>query len=560
MTNATSQIAFDQSGLGSVLKHYRLSVPPNQRDYAWTDREVEQLLQDFSHAIAIDEPAYFLGTIVTIPRQHNNLEVIDGQQRLATTAILLAAIRDYLSRHDEMIAESINNDFLSGIDRVRRTRIPNLSLNTDDNDLFRTIISTEQSPDHTHTTKESHQRLLDAYFRAKDHVRDTVADLNQRDHGDHLNRWISFIEHRALVVLLRVPDDSNAYKMFETLNDRGLHTTQADLIKNYLFGRAGDRIQEVQDRWSYMRGTLASLEEDDITADFLRHALIAMRGYTRQADVYDVVQDIVKGDQSAVSFGSALELLANEYVAIFNPSHEKWNEYPESSRRAIQVFNLLNIRPMRALLLAIAAKYAPIEVAKAFQFLVSLGVRLLVSRSTRSSSVELPLAAAANAAYRGEVTTLDGLKHRLRDVIPGDVEFRSDFETARVSKGQLARYYLRSLEMAANQEPAPWFIPTQDALLVNLEHILPKKPLDNWPQFSADEAALYTNRLGNQVLMLASDNSGFGSAAFSEKRQLYASSPYVLTSQVADFVDWCVDSILERQKKLAGIAVSAWPI
>ena len=77
--------------------------------------------------------------------------------------------------------------------------------------------------------------------------------------------------------------------MFETLNDRGLRTSQADLIKNYLFGRSGDRIQEVQTRWSYMRGTLESLEDENITVDFLRHALIANRGYTRESQVYDAV-------------------------------------------------------------------------------------------------------------------------------------------------------------------------------------------------------------------------------------------------------------------------------
>ena len=74
-----------------------------------------------------------------------------------------------------------------------------------------------------------------------------------------------------MVVLLRVPSGANAYKMFETLNDRGLRTSQADLIKNYLFGRADDRIQEVQGRWSYKRGTLESLEEENITVVFLRH-------------------------------------------------------------------------------------------------------------------------------------------------------------------------------------------------------------------------------------------------------------------------------------------------
>ena len=66
-------------------------MPSNQREYAWTEREVTDLLQDFALAISEAKP-YFLGTIVTIPREEGTLEVVDGQQRLATTAILLSAI------------------------------------------------------------------------------------------------------------------------------------------------------------------------------------------------------------------------------------------------------------------------------------------------------------------------------------------------------------------------------------------------------------------------------------------------------------------------------------
>src|SRR5205085_6574221 len=122
--------------LGNVLKQNQLVVPPNQREYAWTEYQVIQLFQDFAKAIADNETGYFLGTIVTIPRMNGNLEVVDGQQRLATTAILLTAIRDYLKGKEEVLVEAINNEFLTGIDRSRRARVPRLRLNVDDNELF----------------------------------------------------------------------------------------------------------------------------------------------------------------------------------------------------------------------------------------------------------------------------------------------------------------------------------------------------------------------------------------------------------------------------------------
>ena len=69
------------------------------------------------------------------------LEVVDGQQRLATTAILLAAFRDHLrDNNEDVLVESINNEFLTSIDRSSRARVPNLKLNVDDNDLFRRVV------------------------------------------------------------------------------------------------------------------------------------------------------------------------------------------------------------------------------------------------------------------------------------------------------------------------------------------------------------------------------------------------------------------------------------
>src|SRR5947209_828471 len=105
MTDTGGQIHFDQVGIGSVLKQYLLAVPPNQREYSWTRKEVTTLLQDFGRAISEETAEYFLGTIVTIPRGIDLLEVVDGQQRLATTAILLSQIRNYLNGKEPIIVE-----------------------------------------------------------------------------------------------------------------------------------------------------------------------------------------------------------------------------------------------------------------------------------------------------------------------------------------------------------------------------------------------------------------------------------------------------------------------
>jgi len=510
--------------------------------------------------LAIRDGDYFLGTIVTIPRPSGVLEVVDGQQRLGTTAILLAAIRDYLAEKNErVLVESIDNEFLTSIDRAKRARVANLKLNVDDNELFTQIVS--PGPRHFTAAKPgrpSNDLLLNAYSEAKAHVRRSVALVEENDHGDVLERWVSFIEHNALVVLLRVPNKADAYKMFETLNDRGLRTSQVDLIKNYLFEQAGARLSEVQSRWAYMRGALESMEDEDVGIDFLRHALITLRGKVREKDVYSVVQDTAKAEQGAITFTGTLESLANAYVASFNADHERWSQYPEAARRAIQVLNLINIRPARPLILSVAAKMDRKEAAAALQFLISLGVRLVIASSTRSESVEGPLSEAAQAVFEGTITTEQGLRMDLEPITPNDEDFKDAFARARVSNARFARYYLRSLEMTAKGELEPYFVPQNDPQVITLEHILPRKPEGNWPHISEDEVRSHSTRLGNLVLMRASANSEAKSAPFGDKRAAYGASPYVLTSQVADVDEWTVGTIAERQKTLAELAVRTW--
>ena len=555
MDNAT--FGFSQLGLASILGQNQLVVPPNQRDYSWTVREVKTLFQDFARSIADDDSNYFLGTIVTIPSDGGRLEVVDGQQRLATTAIMLAEIRNYLKDKDPMIAQSVDGEILNVIDRSTRARVPRLRLNLDDNEYFRARLTNEDpipSP-----SKPSHELIDRAFREARGQVKRIVSGFDVKDHGDILNRWINFMQQRARAVLLQVPNDADAYRMFETLNDRGLHTSQSDLVKNYLFGRAGDRIGEVQQRWSLLRGALETIEDEDITIRFLRHSLTLIQGFVREHEVYEAVQRLAKAPQPVVAFTDKLESLASSYVAIYNADHEKWNR-SDATRKAVEVLNLFDIRPLRPLILAVAERFNERETAKATEFCISFGVRLMIASSTRTGSVEEGIAEAAHEIFSQKITTADDLKRQLAPLTPSDATFLAAFETATVSNRKLARYYLRSMELSAKGEQEPWHIPNDDRSKINLEHVLPEKPEGNWPKFSDDEVKLFYKRIGNLCLLRASDNSTAKSASFATKAKFYAKSPYELTKQISTTEDWTVVEIADRQKTLAPIAVNTWAI
>jgi len=176
MAGAGIGIAIGESGIGSVLNRYSLKVPLNQRSYAWEDHHVRTLLQDFSNAIASESKTYFLGTIVLSQTGDNRWEVADGQQRLATTAVLISAIRDHLfagTSNEKEASHKYTQNFLLEFDENSGEHVPKLRLNVEDNDFF--VRSTLLAPDNELRTTakvktESHERLTEASAICRQHV------------------------------------------------------------------------------------------------------------------------------------------------------------------------------------------------------------------------------------------------------------------------------------------------------------------------------------------------------------------------------------------------------
>jgi len=327
-----------------------------------------------------------------------------------------------------------------------------------------------------------------------------------------------------------------------------------------LFEQAGERLPEAQQKWARMRSILETLEDDDLTVKFLRQTMIVTRGYLRVDQVYEEVQKRVKGPQTTIQFLASLENLAGVYVAMFNPEHEKWNTYPDSMRRAIQTLNLLNIRTLRPLMLAAASTFDQKNASELFRMLISWGVRLMIASNTSQGSVEEPLANAGHRVFSGDLATPQAVRKDLSEIIPTNDEFRHAFEVATVSKAALARYYLRSLEMAAKNEATPWFIPNDDRQTINLEHVLPESPDGRWPEFDEEAVRTYVKRIGNLALLLAKNNSDLRSDSFPTKKVVYKESPYELTRQISTVSKWTPREIESRQKVIAELALKAWPL
>jgi hypothetical protein len=262
-------IDFDLDGIGHVLEDSELAVPIYQRSYAWADDQITDFWGDLRTAIGSTDPDYFLGTLVLSTENTDHLTVIDGQQRLATTAMLLGSVRDHWkARSDETRAKIIQSKFLSRPDLRSATEAAKLVFSQEDDDYFRKRVIEGNTS--TPMTKQSHRRINRAMELLGEALgKDVSAHGAQAD--ERLHQWVEYLTSRVVVITVQVPTEADAFLIFETLNDRGADLTIADLLKNYLFGKAGGRLETVKANW------LTALSQLDITAEtgtfitFLRH-------------------------------------------------------------------------------------------------------------------------------------------------------------------------------------------------------------------------------------------------------------------------------------------------
>ncbi len=129
-----------------------------------------------------------------------------------------------------------------------------------------------------------------------------------------------------------------------------------------------------------------------------------------------------------------------------------------------------------------------------------------------------------------------------------------------MEKPHLARYYPRALERKAKGEDQPELVPNEEEEEINLEHILPEQPEQNWPDIAPEMAEAYYNRIGNMALLQAKKNSTIGNAPFDDKRKVFGQSAYILTAEVGAKTKWTTTEVQQRQKHLAQRAVETWPL
>jgi Protein of unknown function DUF262 len=244
----------DEMRLGPLLAGPgQFVVPYFQRTYSWRRRQWTTLLDDILELYELKSgTSHFLGSMVLLAERPSETLVIDGQQRLVTLSLLLAAIRDCLAEADASFADHLHHTYLVN---GQQDAVKVLTTHQD-RDAFATVIRSKDEPPPS--------PIRDAYRTFKEAVED------QLDRDVDLRHLASIILSQLSFVAITLDPDDNPYRIFESLNARGMPLTQGDLLRNYFFMRLPPAEHETwyTTTWSPMQTRLGE-RFDDYTRDFL---------------------------------------------------------------------------------------------------------------------------------------------------------------------------------------------------------------------------------------------------------------------------------------------------
>jgi len=536
--------------------HYE--VPRYQRDYSWTIEQWSDLWYDIVQLLH-DEDSHYMGYLVLQTNDDKNYQIIDGQQRLTTLSILILAVIKSIRQlpasriektENERRAQNIHSNYIGNLDMLTLTSINKLVLNRNNDGFYKNYLSAfNEFPKRGLKTSEKLLKNSFEYFYS------LLSDTYRT--AEDLIRFLDTVVNNIFFTVITVTDELNAFKVFETLNARGVQLSSSDLLKNYIFSVADTNnlhdthLEELENRWIRIADTVKDVQ----ISDFLRIYWNSNHKTIRKNQLYRTIRNEIKTPGQAFALLRDLQKNADIYMALKDPHDEMWQASPDI-RENLRLLKLFNVTQPMSLLLAAYARVSLKTFSSLLKKIVVLSFRYNVICGKNPNEQENAYNTIALDIQKNGMYDTENLK---RNIYVFDAEFEQTFAykdfIPNTRNNQIAKYILVQLEKFETGMPL-----NEDD--VTLEHILPCSPDEKVWKWDDGKIQQYRYRLGNMILLEAKKNRDIGNASFAEKKTVYAVSSIPTAKKIAelDIEEWTEETIESRQHKMALAAKSIWAI
>lgn len=533
-------------------------VPLYQRPYAWTQEQWKDLFEDLN--LLAENEIHFLGAVVVVPEgpfKHgiNYFEVVDGQQRIATLLICLAAIRDLSKeRGNHAFAKYVNDTFLFAKDwrGDKEIRVPKLSLGKLDKEAFNCVL------------EENGKRTSHIVFNCYDFYKEIIP----QSFDDKLQEFANVLLDRVAIVHINALTYLNAFRLFETLNDRGLELSAADLIKNYFLMKVSHDdalFQNLVDEWNEM---YAKVRDKEPVKFLRRYQLSSFHGKISERRLYEELKSKIEKESwdkvQIINYAKDLNEAATIYKSIFEATFSS-----EKINRKLRELHLVEVASSYALLLKIMPLYemgifTESEVLEALDLIEAFHIRWGICGQSTSKLDDIYNSIAPNLnEIRNGSEALERIRanflKEMRSI--GDDYFYLNFSNGTFIKAADTRtkYILWKLSE-----------PTGETILnigeIQIEHIMPQKLSDEWVKYLKNNTAIdeemikrahseNLNRIGNLTIIKGKWNIKMSNRLFDKKKEEYEKSEFPITKKLGNYPKWTFEEIEKRSKELAKLGV-----
>ncbi len=543
-------------------------VPEFQRGYRWTQQNITELFNDILFTEKRHNKKHFLGTYVIVEKSRESFKgdekersiIIDGQQRLATISIILAAIKDVTEANGWKIQHQLTTRLWGSIGEGKSC--DRIQMGEHDKIIFQMIINKKDETDLEKIRQYFHlnnrlpkrelkllalpelkknrnkfnQRLYKAYQIILREIAQEMPD-NDIDAENWLYKLSEWVLFRLTGCKVLTNDEATAYEVFESLNARGLGLTPSELLKNYLFSTAKKEksLDNVRANWRTMENELPS---DDVTP-YLRHWYMSHIGYISTKNLYRGIRDLLESRKfNALKISKLLRDEAVIYSKLIEPS----GQFTPEIRNALFGFKDMRIHIVYPVLLSV---FGVVKSNKQrlmiSQFLEKLCFRYIIICGGRGNVLEKEISVWATKIRSGK-KKVDLIKLAMKELVKkdsGDSFFYQQFKIKSFHPGTgPARYLLSKIEIHMSGGYGPAASYTFDRENATVEHIFPRKPDPDAVQYMIQqgdepEDEELKGRIGNLSLLCLVHNTESSNFSFPKKKnQYYPDADTLLTQAI----------------------------
>ncbi|GAA7287401.1 DUF262 and DUF1524 domain-containing protein [Helicobacter pylori] len=539
-------------------------IPIYQRVYSWEKEQCKQLWDDIVKTGGNDQMnGHFIGSIVFVQdgiytTSHNELLIIDGQQRLTTITLLLTALRDHLNDEDEFLEkfsrQKIQNRYLINSDEKGDKRFKLILSEPDKDTLLSLIDKNKRKP------SEPSSKIMENFKLFEEWIRKNT---------DKLETIFKGLDKLMIVWIALKKGKDDPQLIFESMNSKGVELTQTDLIRNYIIMET-----EIEKQEDFYNQYWRAIEEDfkqsekqskreDLFSKFVRHYLtIKTKEVPNINKVYGALKDYRQ--KEGIGIENLLKDL-QKYCGYFCRIVFK-KEADKDLNKALSFLVDLEMDVIYPLLLELYSDYSDGVLSKQdFTSIIYLTESYICRRAVCGLGTN-----SLNKVFPSFTKKIDK-KQYLKSVeehfgsltgnqkFPNDFEFKDSFITKELyhpKKTEKVFNFLKRLENFDTKEP----VNTQEC---TIEHIMPKTLNLEWKRDLGENFQAihekYLNTIGN--LTLTGYNEKYSNNSFQEKRDMekgFKQSSLKLNQSLKDLESFGEEEIEKRANDLADWALKIW--